>query len=101
MRRIRGSGVRRRFATGIISAVARFVEKKAPDIILRAFAMVLDRCAEAWLIMMGDGPLLEECRQLARSLEVSHAVRFAGPRPHLEVAEAMIRLALSRLRLPA
>ena len=73
-------------------AVNRFVDKKAPHLVLVAFGRVLAACPAARLLMMGDGPLLESCRQLARALGLDRAVEFLGARPHAEVAAAMGRV---------
>ena len=70
-------------------AVGRFVDKKAPHLTLLAFSEVLVSYPEARLIMLGDGPLLEACIQLAQALCISSAVDFRGPRSHAEVAEIM------------
>jgi len=70
-------------------AVGRFVQKKAPHLTLLAFARVLESCPDARLSMIGDGPLLEPCRQISRALGISHVVRFAGPQDQEFVSMAM------------
>jgi glycosyltransferase involved in cell wall biosynthesis len=70
-------------------AVGRFVEKKGPHLTLLAFARLHAARPDASLTMVGDGPLLALCRQLARGLGLGEAVRFLGPRPHAEVAALM------------
>ncbi|MBN2579620.1 MAG: glycosyltransferase [Pirellulales bacterium] len=70
-------------------AVGRFVEKKGPLITLSAFAKVLRQCPEATLTMIGDGPLLDPAKDLARSLGISTAVQFPGSQPHHAVRAAM------------
>jgi glycosyltransferase involved in cell wall biosynthesis len=59
-------------------AVGRFVEKKAPHLTLLAFHQAHLACPEARLTMIGDGPLLPLCRQLARALDIAGAVTFPG-----------------------
>jgi glycosyltransferase involved in cell wall biosynthesis len=76
-------------APPVVIAVGRFVEKKAPQVTLEAFARAHADCPEARLVMIGDGPLLASCTQLAASLGVAHAVRFTGSLPHHRVAEEM------------
>ena len=56
--------------------VGRMVEKKAPLLMIRAFAGVLRALPDAELAMVGGGPLLEEARKLARELQVP--VEFLG-----------------------
>jgi glycosyltransferase involved in cell wall biosynthesis len=70
-------------------AVGRFVEKKAPQLVLRAFALVAADCPEARLVMIGDGPLLERCGELASELGVSSSVDFTGALPPAHVARHM------------
>jgi len=71
--------------------VGRFVDKKAPHLSLLAFKQVLDAHPEASLTMIGDGPLLEACKQIAAGLGLGNAVAFPGPLPHADVATAMRR----------
>jgi glycosyltransferase involved in cell wall biosynthesis len=88
----------RRIASGdpaarppVFLAVGRFVEKKAPQLTLSAFASVHRACPEARLRMIGDGPLLEQSRALARELGIEEAVTFLGAQPHAVVQEEMQR----------
>lgn len=73
----------------VILSVGRFVAKKAPHLVLRAFHRVHAKIPEARLIMLGDGPLLEPSRKLAGALELGNAVEFRGACRHDEVARAM------------
>jgi glycosyltransferase involved in cell wall biosynthesis len=63
--------------------VGRMVEKKAPLLMIRAFAKVRERLADAQLAMVGAGPLLEDARSLAAALEVP--VEWLGARSSDEV----------------
>lgn len=76
-------------APPLFVAVGRFVDKKAPHLTLLAFKKVVDNYADARLVMLGDGPLLDACRQMARALHISSVVEFLGARPHAEVAAVM------------
>jgi colanic acid/amylovoran biosynthesis glycosyltransferase len=78
-------------APPVLLAVGRFVEKKAPQATLAAFAAARRALPQARLRMIGDGPLLEECRALARALEIADAVEFLGAQPHAVVQEEMRR----------
>lgn len=68
-------------------AVGRFTAKKAPHLTLKAFAGARRAAPQARLRMLGDGPLLAECRRLAAELKVEDAVEFLGARPHEAVRE--------------
>ena len=70
-------------------AVGRMVEKKAPNLTLMAFARVLEQCPDARLRMIGDGKLLDTCRNLAASLALDHAVAFLGSQSHETVRQEM------------
>jgi glycosyltransferase involved in cell wall biosynthesis len=69
----------------VFVAVGRFVEKKAPHLVVLAFAEVRKACPEARLIMIGDGILRGATQHLARALNLGDAIEFLGPRPHAEV----------------
>jgi glycosyltransferase involved in cell wall biosynthesis/protein-L-isoaspartate O-methyltransferase len=79
-------------ARPVCIAVGRFVDKKTPHLTILAFKEVVGKCPDARLIMVGDGPLLDSSKQLARALGIAEAVEFSGVRPHAEVA-AMLRQA--------
>lgn len=66
--------------------VGRFVDKKAPYLTLLAFARICSAVPEARLLLVGDGELLEACRQLARVLGIADRVELSGKRSHEEVA---------------
>ena len=72
-------------------AVGRFVEKKAPHLTILAFAEVHRSCPEARLRMIGFGPLLDSCVQLAQGLGIAQAVEFLGSCPPHVVQQEMRR----------
>jgi len=76
-------------APPLFLAVGRFVEKKGPQLTLKAFARVHAVHPAARLRMVGDGPLLEECRKLARSLGIEGVVEFPGTQPHEKLRQEM------------
>jgi glycosyltransferase involved in cell wall biosynthesis len=78
-------------APPLFVAVGRFVEKKAPDLTLQAFAEVRRAVPEARLRIVGDGPLLERCRELVIDLGIADTVTFLGAQPHSVVREEMRR----------
>ena len=75
---------------GAFLAVGRMVEKKAPQVTLRAFAAAA-RDRDAHLTMIGDGPLLETCRSLAKDLGIAPQVTFTGALPHDAVRDHLAR----------
>lgn len=70
-------------------AVGRFVDKKAPHLTLLAFSKIVSTCPEARLIMVGDGPLWDCCKQLAAALGISESVEFTGAVCHERVQALM------------
>lgn len=76
-------------APPLFVAVGRFVEKKAPEVTLKAFSQVHRKFPHAELRMVGDGPLFEKCKTLASSLGIANAVTFLGAQPHAVVQAEM------------
>jgi glycosyltransferase involved in cell wall biosynthesis len=70
-------------------AVGRFTEKKAPQHTIAAFAKVLESEPSSRLRMVGTGPLLGECQELATKLGISGAVDFLGALDHHLVQREM------------
>lgn len=75
----------------VFLVVGRFVEKKAPHLAIRSFAEARKAMPDARLEMIGDGALLNCCRELAKTLGIADAVTFHGARDHEAVREAMAR----------
>ena len=71
--------------TPTILHVARLVEMKGTQYLLRAFATLAARHPEVRLVIIGDGPLDRSLRALADSLRLGEQVVFLGARPHAEV----------------
>lgn len=78
-------------APPVLLAVGRFIEKKAPQLTIEAFSRAHRVVPQARLRMVGDGPLLDECRALAKKLDIADAVAFLGAQPHAVVQEEMRR----------
>ncbi len=76
-------------AAPVFLAVGRFVEKKAPQLTILAFARVHQRRPDARLRMIGNGPLLDACRDLARGLGLAPAVTFLDSQPHRVIQDEM------------
>ena len=70
-------------------AVGRFVEKKAPHVTLTAFGAIRDQVPSARLVMIGDGPMLNACRDWATKNGLADAVTFAGVQSREAVSRHM------------
>jgi glycosyltransferase involved in cell wall biosynthesis len=75
-----------------ITMVGRFTEKKGFRYALRACANVLsDDAVEGEVVMLGDGELESELRQIVREGGIEDRVDFRGAVPHEEVAHVLAR----------
>ena len=76
------SGARSRYGVPedalLFGLAARFAPQKALDVLVEAAARVLAAEPHAWLIIAGDGPLLEVVRTKARATRVRDRMMFPG-----------------------
>ena len=75
----------------LVIAVGRFVAVKAPHLTIQAFERVLERCPDARLEMIGDGPLLPMCKEMVKAKGIEGHVIFHGAQPHEFVKERLAR----------
>lgn len=69
--------------------VGRFVEKKSPQSIVRAFKIVHDHLPKTRLWMVGDGALFAETKQLADDLNLTDSVILTGVMQPAEIRNLM------------
>jgi glycosyltransferase involved in cell wall biosynthesis len=62
----------------VFGLAARFAPQKALDVLVDAAAQVLSAQPRAWLVVAGDGPLLEVVRTRARATAVRDRMLFPG-----------------------
>ncbi len=74
--------------------VARLVEVKGTEFLLRAFALLPARHARTSLLVAGDGPLRHRLEVLATRLGIGERVRFLGALPHARVLALMRKAAV-------
>lgn len=74
---------------GLVVAVGRLVEKKAPQLVVRAFSRAARRVPAARLVVIGEGPLRAEVEELVDELGIAARVSLEGARDHGRVAEAL------------
>ena len=84
----------RREENRTILHVARLVEMKGTEHLLRAFAGLAPRHADTDLVVIGDGPLRRRLHALAGRLGLEHRVRFLGALPHVQVAARLRQAAM-------
>jgi glycosyltransferase involved in cell wall biosynthesis len=63
--------------------IGRMVEKKGPNYLIEAFAKVRAQIPQAELVMIGDGPLLTSCKEMAAQLKLP--VNFTEALPPNEI----------------
>ncbi|MDB5393121.1 MAG: glycosyl transferase [Rhodospirillales bacterium] len=80
--------------TSTILHVARLVEVKGTQYLIRAFDQLARRSANVELAIIGDGPLKRSLQALVKSLGLGHRVRFLGALPHAQVLAWMRKAAM-------
>lgn len=78
-------GAKPELAPPYFIALGRFTAKKSPQNTIRAFKIVHDELNTTKLFMIGEGEVLDESKDLARSLGLEDSVVFLGLRYHDEV----------------
>lgn len=73
-------------------SVGRFVEKKSPKSVVKAFGVVSAKYPQAHLYMVGDGPLLEDTKKYASELKLNENVTFAGVLSSVQVQNLMQKM---------
>jgi len=74
--------------------VARLVEVKGTEYLIRAFAIAAQKHRSARLVIIGDGPLRRKLERLAQSCGVAERVEFLGAMAHAQVLARMRRAAM-------
>ena len=80
--------------TPIILHVARLVDVKGTQYVIRAFGVLARRHGDVQLVIIGDGPLKRRLQALAKSLGLESRVRFPGALPHAQVLAWMRKAAM-------
>jgi len=62
----------------LVGTIGRLTEIKRQDVLLKAFAALRQHLPSAHLLLVGDGPLLNDLGKLAAELNIAPFVHFAG-----------------------
>src|SRR5205823_14138786 len=62
----------------VVGFVGRLSPQKAPEVLLKAFALLVPKLPSAVLVVIGDGPLSEPLRKLAEEWDVAGRVKWLG-----------------------
>ena len=73
----------------IFVAVGRFTNKKAPGNTIKAFAQVCKEIKEARLVMIGNGELFDECKELIQNLKIENNIILKGVLSPERIAEEL------------
>ncbi|SEO88508.1 Glycosyltransferase involved in cell wall bisynthesis [Mucilaginibacter gossypiicola] len=72
--------------------VGRFVEKKSPQSLVKAFKMMFEQHTDARLWMAGGGPLFDETQELIAELGLNEQITLTGVLKPEEIRELMKRM---------
>ena len=72
--------------------VGRFVEKKSPLSLVKAFKIVIEKYPDARLWMVGTGPLFEDTKKLIAQLSLNDNIILTGVLKSSQIRELMKRM---------
>ena len=72
-----------------VTAVGHADENKSFDVLIEAFASVLEKIANARLRIIGDGPQMARLKAIADSLGIAPQIEFMGRLPQHEIARQL------------
>jgi 1,2-diacylglycerol 3-alpha-glucosyltransferase len=73
--------------TPILLSLSRVAYEKKIDVVLSAFPQILAQVPKAVLMIVGDGPALEDLQDQAKALGIADHVLFTGQVPHHRVQD--------------
>jgi glycosyltransferase involved in cell wall biosynthesis len=77
----------------VIGFVGRLGEQKGPFYLIEAFSILLRNCPrKAFLVMIGDGPLVDQSKELSQKLGIEERVSFLGYRRDVSRLQAAFTL---------
>lgn len=69
----------------VIVSIGRVAKEKSMDVLIQAMPQIVAKMPRAKLVIVGDGPVLEDLKTLAQDLAVADHVIFAGAHPWAEI----------------
>lgn len=71
--------------TKVLITVSRIGKEKNLEFLIEAFAEVLKKRDDVLLLMVGDGPFLDQLKKIAKNLKITQSVIFTGGVPHEKI----------------
>ncbi|MDR3133386.1 MAG: glycosyltransferase family 4 protein [Prevotellaceae bacterium] len=65
-------------------------DRKQPTVAIKAFEKYQETCPMSMLLVLGEGPLLEECKRLAKGKRILFLGNVADTRPYLSASDYYI-----------
>lgn len=78
----------------ILFYAAEFNKNKNQTLLIQALAHIKDSVPNVKLLLAGEGPLLQQCKELAEKLEIAEMINFLGFRDDVELLLKMSDLAV-------
>jgi len=75
----------------IIMTACRLTKWKGVDRLIKAMPEIIKRLSRVYLVILGDGPELENLRQLVQSLNLTEQIKFLNRIPHESVLKYLSR----------
>jgi len=75
----------------IIMTACRLTKWKGVDRLIKAMPEIIKRLSRVYLVILGDGPELENLRQLVQSLNLTEQIKFLNRVPHESVLKYLSR----------
>jgi len=69
----------------VLLSVANLIEQKGIQHVVEALSLLKARHRDIFLLVVGGGPMLTSLKELARKLDVSDCIYFAGQVPHHQI----------------
>ena len=62
----------------VVGSVGRLWKQKAPQNFIKAIPIVLEKCPKTMFVLVGNGPLKDELKELTKKLKIQQSVMFMG-----------------------
>jgi 1,2-diacylglycerol 3-alpha-glucosyltransferase len=74
----------------VVLFIGRIAYEKSIKVLIDSFKIALEQLPDSQLLLVGDGPQLEEFKDYAQQKDISKSIIFAGAIPHKELVQSGI-----------